>query len=389
MPQICVATARPAIIGSAIFPAVVCGSRDHRLPPDAAREVRHDHRERLESPRQNLLWIDDQIRPDDAVVRLLEMEGFRVDCAESGVAGLAMAQRAAYVGIILDLRLPDMSGLSVLEALKGQQVTTPVLVLTGYPDFDAAVQAMRLGAWDCRSKTILLSDEWIGLVRLLTEHGDKMQGRSIGLLSAHGVIVRELLDFLDELHKRSQLPQRSMEHVRLDLERLRLRLLRTLTDQRLNVFLFLVSAKALRLALSARTDTLASVVREVSGMVQKAATMDEVAPDWRIQVALTLLAEAETRVAHIREEEVARTLGVSRAHLGRMLRDSTGFSFKHWRWGFLLQPALIRLATSQEQVAQIAYRYGYESSAQFDRDFRRMLHMTPTQYRQLLQHKSR
>ncbi|MGB2716720.1 MAG: AraC family transcriptional regulator, partial [Vicinamibacterales bacterium] len=155
------------------------------------------------------------------------------------------------------------------------------------------------------------------------------------------------------------------------------------------VFLFLVCAKALRLTLNARTDALPSVVRDVSGLVKRAEAIDAVAPDWRVHAALSTLAEAETRVGQIREEEVARTVGVNRAHLGRLLRDATDFTFKQWRWGFLLRPALIPLATSQEQIAQIAYSCGYESLAQFDRDFRRMLHMTPTEYRQLVRNNNR
>lgn len=48
-------------------------------------------------------------------------------------------------------------------------------------------------------------------------------------------------------------------------------------------------------------------------------------------------------------------LGVNRAHLGRLLRDATGFRFKQWRWGFLLRRAVGLLAACEEQVAQIAY----------------------------------
>ncbi len=384
MPQTFLATARSAIIGSSILPDIVWMPRDHRPPQDSDGDVPRDHRDRLDSRPYSLLWIDDKIRPDDAVVRLLEMEGFRVDCADSGAAGLAMAQRAAYVGIILDLRLPDIPGLSVLETLTRQQVPAPVLVLTGYPEFDAAVQAMRLGAWDCQSKTILLSDQWIDLVRALAEHGNRTHDRSIGLLSAHGAVVRELLDFLDEIHKRSEVPQRPAERARADLDRLTLRLLRTLADRRLSVFLFLVCAKALRLT-SSRTHALPSAVREISDLLKEAAEIDSVAPDWRVHAALSKLAEADNRVGQLREEEIARTVGVNRAHLGRLLRNATGFTFKQWRWGFLLRPAVIPLAASQEQVAQIAYSCGYESLAQFDRDFRRMLHMTPTKYRQLVQ----
>jgi YesN/AraC family two-component response regulator len=332
-----------------------------------------------------LLWIDDEIRPADPIVRLLEMEGFRVDCAGSGAAGLAMVQRTVYVGIILDLRLPDIPGLTVLETLTRQEIPTPILVLTAYPDFDVAVQAMRLGAWDCQSKTVLLSDKWVDLVRALAEHGDKMHNGSIGLLSAHGAIVRELLELLEELKKRSEVRQGAPDHVVSDLDRLKRHLLDTLADRRLNVFLFLLCAKALRLTLSTRTHALPSVLQIIAALVKKAARVDAVTPDWRVQATLSKLEESGTRVGQVREEEIARTLGVNRAHLGRLMRAATGFTFKQWRWGFLLRPALSLLATSQEQVAQIAYSCGYGSLAQFDRDFRRMLHMTPTEYRQVVQ----
>ena len=358
--------------------------RDPQLPPHSDNEAPPDRPYRMESGPARLLWIDDEIRPDDAVVRLLEMEGFRVDCAASGATGLAMAQRMTYAGIILDLRLPDISGLTVLETLTRQQIPAPILVLTGYPDFDVAVQAMRLGAWDCQSKTILLSDKWLGLVRGLAEHGDKMQNSRTGLLSAHGAVVRESLEFLEKLHKQSEVPHRSAEDAQQDLERLKLRLLRTLSDRRVNVFLCLVCAKALKLTQSAGADALPSTLSEISTLLKRAAAVDAVTRDWRIQGTLSKLAESETRAGQFREEEIARTLGVNRAHLGRLLREGTGFTFKQWRWGFLLRPALILLAKSEERVAQIAYSCGYESSAQFDRDFRRMLRMTPTEYRQLV-----
>jgi AraC-like DNA-binding protein len=158
-----------------------------------------------------------------------------------------------------------------------------------------------------------------------------------------------------------------------------------LADRRLNVFLFLVCAKALRLALSTRANTLPSVLRELSDLVIDAAVLDSVTPDWRVQATLSKLAESEERVGQLRETEIARTVGVNRAHLGRLVRDATGFTFKQWRWGFLLKPALIPLATSREQIAQIAYSRGYGSLAQFDRDFRRLLRLTPTEYRKDLQ----
>lgn len=291
----------------------------------------------MESRPQTLLWIDDQIRPDDAIVRLLKLEGFHVDCAESGAVGLTMAQRTTYVGIILDLRLPDISGLSVLETLTRRQVPAPVLVLTGYPDFDAAVQAMRLGAWDCQSKAILLSDQWIGVLRALAEHGDRMQNRSIGLLSADAAIVRELLDFIDELHKHRELPQRPAEHVRSDLDRLKLRLLRTLADQRLNVLLLLVCAKALRLTLTPRPRGLPSVLRKISDSLNQAAALDCVTPqrsleDSVVRPKLLTSAQVTTRATARSEPPGCGSTPIGhRSSTGRFqdeLRDQNGIPLK-------------------------------------------------------------
>lgn len=334
---------------------------------------------------RDLLWIDDEIRPDDAIVRLLVMEGFRVDCAYRGTTGLAMADTGEYVGIILDLRLPDMPGLSVLETLGRPEHLAPVLVLTGYPDFDSAVQAMRLGAWDCQSKTILLDDNWVNVFRALAEHGDRARKRRAGLLSGPGAIVAELLDFLDQGPDGTAAGQTPVDDIAAAQNRLTSRLLHILRDPRTDVFLLLTCAKALRLVIAAPAGALSSVMAELSQLLRESARHDTATMDWRVQATISRLEEAGTGLAQLREEDLARTFSVNRAHLGRLLRAETGFTFRQWRWGYLLRPAPGLLATSREQVAQIAYRCGYASAAQFDRDFRRMFNKTPTEYRRLLQ----
>jgi DNA-binding response OmpR family regulator len=73
-----------------------------------------------------VLWIDDEVDAADAAVRLLALDGFRIDCAVSGSAGLAMARNSTYDAILLDLRLPDMSGLAVLESLAAEKCRPPI-----------------------------------------------------------------------------------------------------------------------------------------------------------------------------------------------------------------------------------------------------------------------
>jgi DNA-binding NtrC family response regulator len=145
--------------------------------------------------------IDDQIRISDAFVRLLVLEGFQVDCAPTAESGLAMARTRVHDGIVLDERLPDRSGLSTLEQLRAEGILIPVLFLTGYPDLDLAVSSMRLGAWDFKSKTILLDDEWVTVFHALARAGRSMRAGAAGAvpdLDPEAAALAALLRAIDE-----------------------------------------------------------------------------------------------------------------------------------------------------------------------------------------------
>ena len=81
---------------------------------------------------RRILWIDDEFDFDNPLVRLLAFEGFRTEVEASGAEGLVKAQAGSYDGIVLDLRLPDIFGLSVLTRLVAHDDAQPVLVVTGY-----------------------------------------------------------------------------------------------------------------------------------------------------------------------------------------------------------------------------------------------------------------
>ena len=79
-----------------------------------------------------ILWIDDEIQRDDALLSLMELEGFRVDVAASAAEGLERVHGYPYEAILVDLRLPDMFGLTVVQRLIASGVHVPVIVITGY-----------------------------------------------------------------------------------------------------------------------------------------------------------------------------------------------------------------------------------------------------------------
>src|SRR6476659_9770500 len=80
--------------------------------------------------------------------QVLEQEGFAVDLAATGNEAQTLAMVNEYDAIILDLVLPDRNGLSVLQELRKEGRTTPVIVLTGAQDSSTTVRALDAGADD-------------------------------------------------------------------------------------------------------------------------------------------------------------------------------------------------------------------------------------------------
>jgi DNA-binding response OmpR family regulator len=80
--------------------------------------------------------------------RLLKREGFEVDVAMTVADGQRCAQSVEYDLIVLDLGLPDGSGLEVLSVVRHQSMRTPVLIVSGADELEATVTALDAGADD-------------------------------------------------------------------------------------------------------------------------------------------------------------------------------------------------------------------------------------------------
>ncbi len=86
------------------------------------------------------------------VKRGLEEQRFQVDLVEDGMDALKRASSSTYDVLVLDLRLPGLSGIEMLRTLRDRGVNTPVLVLTAQDAVDSKVQALRTGADDYVTK---------------------------------------------------------------------------------------------------------------------------------------------------------------------------------------------------------------------------------------------
>lgn len=99
-----------------------------------------------------ILVIEDDRTVGQYVKRGLDEQGFHADLVDDGMEGLRLASGGRYDLVVLDLRLPGMTGLEVLRTLRDRGMTVPVLVLTAQDALDFKVQALRSGADDYVTK---------------------------------------------------------------------------------------------------------------------------------------------------------------------------------------------------------------------------------------------
>jgi two-component system response regulator FixJ len=102
----------------------------------------------METKNQTVFIIDDEIDICHSLKWLFESVHLRVETYESANLFLEKFDNKKQGCIIMDVRLPGMSGLELLEQLKLQKTRIPVLIITGYGDIPMAVRAMKAGAVD-------------------------------------------------------------------------------------------------------------------------------------------------------------------------------------------------------------------------------------------------
>ena len=99
-----------------------------------------------------ILIVDDEASLRESLGKILEREGFEIRLAEDGPPGLALLQSERVDLLITDLKLPNMDGMELLKAAKLLRPELEVILITGYGTIEAAVEAMRQGAYDFITK---------------------------------------------------------------------------------------------------------------------------------------------------------------------------------------------------------------------------------------------
>ncbi|MDR1475648.1 MAG: response regulator transcription factor [Holosporales bacterium] len=95
-----------------------------------------------------ILLVEDDIQAAKGIAVALRGEGFIVDTTDLGQDGLEIGKLYDYDLIVLDLLLPDIDGFEVIKRLRGSNIPTPVLVLSGVSDTSDRVKCLNIGADD-------------------------------------------------------------------------------------------------------------------------------------------------------------------------------------------------------------------------------------------------
>lgn len=131
-----------------------------------------------------ILIVEDERKVASFVARGLRENSYAVDVAETGEDALRMAKDASYDVILLDVRLPGMSGLDVCRQLRREGVESPVLMLTARGLVDQRVEGLDAGADDYMAKPFALA-ELYARIRALIRRGFEKRDSELRYAGLH------------------------------------------------------------------------------------------------------------------------------------------------------------------------------------------------------------
>lgn len=95
---------------------------------------------------KRVLVVDDTKNIRLLLTKCLELEGYAVETAATGLEAYEKIRRGAYSLVFLDIKLPEFSGTEVLRRIRAEGIPTPIIIITAYPTVKNAVECTRLGS---------------------------------------------------------------------------------------------------------------------------------------------------------------------------------------------------------------------------------------------------
>ncbi len=143
--------------------------------------------------KSRILIIDDELLMRESLRETLVRAGYEVDAASSGTEGFDRFEADAFEAVITDLRMPDMSGMSVLARIHEVGPDTPVIVITGHGTIETAVEAMKRGAFDFITKPFDAAQIERVMEKAVSHRRLVMENESLRAQSDERTRIREMI----------------------------------------------------------------------------------------------------------------------------------------------------------------------------------------------------
>jgi len=108
--------------------------------------------EKLKSDQKNILVVDDDTGVRTVFSSILRKDGYRVTAVKNGYEAIKVIDEKSFDLALVDLRMPGLDGIQVLEKIKSRRLQTRVIIYSAYGLVEDAVEAMRKGATDYLNK---------------------------------------------------------------------------------------------------------------------------------------------------------------------------------------------------------------------------------------------
>ena len=147
----------------------------------------------MTSERERVLVVDDERDMAESCAFLLDRAGYQTTTAFSGPEALEEIARQSFSLVITDLRMPGMSGLRLLDEVKARDPDVEVLVITGFPEIETAVSAIKRGAWDYITKPFVEPDLIERVEKALAHRRVKLSNEGLKERLRKGIEGRRLI----------------------------------------------------------------------------------------------------------------------------------------------------------------------------------------------------
>ena len=138
-----------------------------------------EHHSVKAEPKARLLVVDDEANLRAALRDLLSLMGYYVEEAQSGTEALELLESSVFDLVLLDVRMPGMSGVEVMNCVRELYPDMSIIILTAHATLESAVAAVRLGAVDYMLKPFNIEDLGTTISHALKERSQRLRDQKL------------------------------------------------------------------------------------------------------------------------------------------------------------------------------------------------------------------